>query len=355
MEHQHQGRDQAGQHKLPQGRDQRGEGAAKATGAAGDGGLGGDHQFGQQQQAEHANREADRLGGLIGREDREEHVRLWEVVRRGHEEGGEDRRDNEGEPQKGGDVGQDALQEDIAAPRFQAGGGEQARMLQVALTPAAVALGEVDDVFRAFLVRAFKVGIEADKPACAGQQGGLDIIVAEDVAAEGRLSRQRGQPAGGGKGLHAHDCIVAPERAGATGHQGVAAREDGREEAGRELLAAAKAGRGADHLGQRLQQAHGGLCLHPAHHLDDGGAFHQAVSVKDQCKVVGGAGAGKEVLDVAGLFAGVGDAAAVKDAPLGVAIRDEMGEPVTLCRRDVFVAGVGQDGEVKGVGLAQSL
>src|SRR3569832_703619 len=85
-------------------------------------------------------------------------------------------------------------------------------MLQVALAPALVALGEVQQVVRTFLERSADRGIEANLVAGAGEQRRLDIVVAEDLPAEWRLAAQRRQAAALREGADTEDRVVAPIR-----------------------------------------------------------------------------------------------------------------------------------------------
>ena len=73
-------------------------------------------------------------------------------------------------------------------------GADHARVLQVALAPAPVAGGEIDQRGRALLVAAAELGQHVDGPAGAPHQRRLDEIVAEDVPAERRLAGQVGRP-----------------------------------------------------------------------------------------------------------------------------------------------------------------
>ena len=73
-------------------------------------------------------------------------------------------------------------------------------VLQVALAPAPVARREVDQRRRALLVGAVEVRQHVDRPAGAADQRRLDEVVAEDVAAEGRLALEVGQAGMGREG-----------------------------------------------------------------------------------------------------------------------------------------------------------
>ena len=93
---------------------------------------------------------------------------------------------------------------------MQAARGQHGGMLQVALAPAAVADGEVGQRGRAFLVAAGQAGEHVHGPAGAAEQGGLDEIVAHDVAAERLAAAQGWQTGGLGEGAGADDGVVAP-------------------------------------------------------------------------------------------------------------------------------------------------
>ena len=97
-----------------------------------------------------------------------------------------------------------------------------------------------------------------------------------------------------------------------------------------------------------MQQAKLGVSLHPPDHLDDGVAFHQAVGVKDQGKIIGRPGPRKEILDIAGLAPGVLRAAAVEDAPGPARLGQKMRKPQVFGLGDGGITGVGQDGEMDG-------
>src|SRR5690606_19856314 len=91
-----------------------------------------------------------------------------------------------------------------------AGHGEQARMLQIALAPAPVTDGEVDDRGRPFLIGADEIVGDAHAPTGAAEEGGLDEIVAEDMAAERRPAGEDRQAGRFGEGASADDGVVAP-------------------------------------------------------------------------------------------------------------------------------------------------
>ncbi len=109
-------------------------------------------------------------------------------------------------------------------------------MLKIALAPAPVAHGEVDQARRNFLVGALQLGRHAHPPARAAQQRGFDEIVAEDLPAEGRLAGQMRQPGAFQKARHADDGVVAPEIADAAMPESQARRHHRPVDAAGELL-----------------------------------------------------------------------------------------------------------------------
>ena len=68
-------------------------------------------------------------------------------------------------------------------------GEQQAQVLEVALTPAAVALHLLEQRAGRLLPGSGQIEREPDRPARAAEQRRLDEVVAEDVAAERRLAR----------------------------------------------------------------------------------------------------------------------------------------------------------------------
>src|SRR3546814_10745412 len=138
------------------------------------------------------------------------------------------------------DWSSDVCSSDLVQPaeRAQAARRQHADVLQVALAPAAVALGVVDQGRRRLLEAAAEIVRQPDLPAGAPQQRRLDEVVAEDLAAEGLSARQHRQPAVLDEGLHADDRVVAPVVGIALQPVGEAGREGRAVDAAGELLAA---------------------------------------------------------------------------------------------------------------------
>ena len=83
-------------------------------------------------------------------------------------------------------------------------------MLQVALRPAPVARGVVDDVGRDLFPAAAEVRELPHLVTGAAHESGLDEVVAEDIATERRPPGQARQRAVLREGSQAHDGVVAP-------------------------------------------------------------------------------------------------------------------------------------------------
>ena len=178
---------------------------------------------------------------------------------------------------------------------------DDAAVLEVPLSPAPVAHRDVDERGRALLVGTRQGRAHGHAPARAPDQGRLDEVVGEDVAAEGRLAGEIRQAAAFGEGPGADDGVVAPVIPVGAG-PGREPRGDHRPvDAGGELLDAGEQGVAVDDEGQRLDDAGIRVRLHGGGERHDAGAGHQAVGVEHQHVVVGPAPAAHEVADIAGL------------------------------------------------------
>src|SRR5271163_2083974 len=87
---------------------------------------------------------------------------------------------------------------------------EDANMLEVALAPSSIATGEVDQRGGAFLEAAAERREHVDRPTGPAHQRRLHEIMAQDMTAERRPSRQVGHPAMIGERPRSNDGVVAP-------------------------------------------------------------------------------------------------------------------------------------------------
>src|SRR6516165_7641860 len=83
-------------------------------------------------------------------------------------------------------------------------------MLQVALRPAPVARGIIEDIRRYLFPAAAELGELTHLVTGAAHEGSLDEVVAEDLATERRPSGEPRQRAVLRKGSQPHDGIVTP-------------------------------------------------------------------------------------------------------------------------------------------------
>ena len=83
-------------------------------------------------------------------------------------------------------------------------------MLEIALTPAAVARRKIDERRRTFFIAAAKTWQHIDRVTGPPDQRGLDKIMAENMTAERRPPAQHGQTAMRGESLGANDRVMAP-------------------------------------------------------------------------------------------------------------------------------------------------
>ena len=225
-------------------------------------------------------------------------------------------------------------------------------MLQVALAPAVLAANEVGDGRRGFLARSVQSGGDVDGPAGAAQQGGLDDVMAHDVAAEGLLAGQNGQAGGLGEGLDAQDGVVAPIGALRARPPSQTGGGDAAVQLDAELRDAGEQGGGLDDGRGGLDQADAGVALHGVDHAQDGLAGHGRVGVEHDHELVGGAPATGPVGDVARL--GFDVLFAVTIEGLGMGAQAEAGEDGLLRHQGFDLVGVGQDEQVERIRHAQA-
>ena len=171
-------------------------------------------------------------------------------------------------------------------------------MLQVSLTPATVADGEVDQGGWARLVRAVQIVGDPHAPAGATEQGSLDEIVAQDGTAEGRATGQLRQPARFHERARADEGVVSPEVSLASRPPGQPRSQNRSVDPCGELLQARDQRRSFVQARHGLDQPGVGIVFHAANELDDGRPLHQAVRVQDQEVIVGAAPAFAELPDV---------------------------------------------------------
>ena len=244
------------------------------------------------------------------------------------------------QPERRGQIAEDAGQEMLAARPMEAFAEQDAAVLQIALAPTPVADGEIDQRRRAFLIGAADRRKHVDRVAGAAHQGGLDEVVAQDVAAPGRAPAQVRQAAMRGEGLGADDRVMAPVIAVAAHPFGKTHGDHRPIDARGELLNAREKRVAVDDERQRLDDAGVGIGLHRRGEADDRAPRHQAVGVEHDHMLIGAAPAADEFGDIARLAARVLLAPAIEDARAGGAEpapqRDEgalLGDPDVGIRR----------------------
>src|SRR5579863_7161201 len=96
------------------------------------------------------------------------------------------------------------------ADRMQPRQGQKPRMLQIPLTPAAVARGVSDQRWRKLFVTSAQLAGQINSPSGAAHERGFDKIVAQDRTAQRLPPRQLRQMAMFDERLDADDGIMAP-------------------------------------------------------------------------------------------------------------------------------------------------
>ncbi len=226
-------------------------------------------------------------------------------------------------------------------------------MLQVSLAPAPVAARVRDEVLGTLLVGAAEVRIEPHGPAGAREERRLGVVVAQHLAAEGRAAGQHRKAAQFSEGADPEDRVVTPERPGRPLGDVEPAGENRGVEGARELRRAPEAAASAHDARICLKEAEAGVGLHPAHHLDDGRTFHEAVGIEHHGVVVAPAAGLDEIGDVAGLAARPVVAPAVVDPGASLAFRQQPRVPVALGGGDALVPRVREDRDVETASLTR--
>ena len=224
---------------------------------------------------------------------------------------------------------------------------QKAPILQVALAPSQIAADELDQGGRIFLPSERLVGKHADFVAGAAHQHRLDLIMAENVSAQGPAFGQRRDVTMGREGLQAQHRIVPPMGAAVGLPPGAAGGVGPHGEPHAELKDAGE-GRGrrhADH--EALEDADLRRGLHDAHHAQDGGRRNEAVGVEGHGEVMRRAPAQAEIPDIAGLEAGIVVTPAIRDRDAAAPFLGEVRKAALLSRRYDEVACVAQRIEMK--------
>src|SRR6478609_3044320 len=179
------------------------------------------------------------------------------------------------------------------------------QMLKVALAPAAVARGEIQQRWRAFLEATAKRGHHPDFPACPAQQRSLDEVVAHNMSAERFAAPQFGQRRILCKGAHANDGVMPPIIAfGAMPPRN--ARSDQRPvQASGELLQSCKQRFCIDDDRKSLDQGDLWMTFHRVGEPGDGIGGHQTVCIEDDHMVIRPTEPLYPVFDVAGFPRGI--------------------------------------------------
>ena len=218
------------------------------------------------------------------------------------------------QPQGRGQIAHDADAEMHAAGEGQARGADDFHVLQIALCPAAVANGDVDQRRRRLFPGTDAVGGHAHLPSGAPHERRLDEVVREHVAAERLAALELGQAAALRKCRDANDGVVAPVIAAVAGPGRQTSRDDRAVDAGGELLQPAEKGVRTDEPRRRLQDPQLRVRVHHLHQSQQRRCVDQAVGVEHDHVVVAPAPARDEFLDIARL---AGDVAPAPPIPHG--------------------------------------
>ena len=190
-------------------------------------------------------------------------------------------------------------------------------MLQIALTPAAIAQRVIDHRRGCFFKAAVIIGQQVDAPAGAAHQRRLDEIMTQHQTAEGWPTGQMGQAGMPGKRAQANDGVVAPVVAVAEIPPGQA-RCQHRPVTGTGELMGTREQRIAIHQPWNgLDDAGVRIGLHEAREAHHRVTAHHAVGIEHQHLLIVPAPAATEFGEIASLARGVLVAAAIEEPAIG--------------------------------------
>ena len=172
------------------------------------------------------------------------------------------------------------MRELIAAHRLKAGEHEKAPVLHVALAPAQIAADEFDQGRRVFLPAQVLFRQHAHVVAGGAHQRGLDLIVAEDVAAGHSVFGQDRKLAMRDERLEPQHRVMAPIGTAIALPPGAADGVGAHAEPHAELKEAREGAGRRQADDEPLQNAELGIRLHDAHETQDGVGGHEAVGVE---------------------------------------------------------------------------
>ena len=229
----------------------------------------------------------------------------------------------------------------------QAPGKKHHAVLQIALTPAAVAPRVFDDSLRALLVTALQVVGKPNPPVFPRQQRRFDKIVAENLAAVRAASGQLRQIAKLHERFGADEGVVSPVISKIERPIIQSGDEHGRVKPVGELLDAAEERFGVHQRRHRLNQPDARMRLHQFHQVHSRLSAHDAVGVANHEVAVTAAPGIEEVAHVAALAALVVQAAAVVNAAERIEFADQVIPAPLLLDPFVRVRRVAEDEEIK--------
>src|SRR4051812_7161315 len=187
----------------------------------------------------------------------------------------------------------------------QAARRQYRQMLQIALTPAPVARGKIQQRWRAFLVAAAQRRRHMDSPTATTHERSLNEIMAEDVPAERLAATQFRKGGVLGKSFDTDDGVMPPVVAFGSMPPGNASGNQRAVQPSGKLLPPCEQRSGVHHNRQRLDQRDVPMSLHGSDKSDDGVSRHQAVSIQNNHTFIVRAEPLDPILDIAGFARGV--------------------------------------------------
>ncbi len=255
--------------------------------------------------------------------------------------------EHEQQPDGRTEIAHDAHEQVKAVDGVKSARKQQPAMLEIALTPAPVALGVVNERGRPLLEAALEIVSQPHLPAGFAHERGLHEIVAQDASAKRFHAGQVGQRRVLHERRDTDHGVVTPEVALALVPVIQPGKKQRTVEPAGELLETREERDTVHDARSSLKDANRRIALHHRHELHDGFAGHDAVGIEHHHVAIAAAPTPEKVGHVAALLVYRDTALPVENASEGVELLAELGPGDLLLDPAVGVVGIAEDEEVE--------